>query len=114
MRLYSMQQCRMPMPSSEKDRYALYTKWSHIAKFFTVKLYMFPKIPNLSNVRRSLDGDLGVLAEPVNVLEVVVLEHALSHGVIFLPLLLPRGLFLVILHYGANSTYWSRNSCQKT
>ena len=59
--------------------------------------YYVWKVPNLSDVRRPLDGNLGVLAEPVDVLEVVVLEHALLHRVVLLPLLLPRGLFLVVL-----------------
>ena len=52
---------------------------------------------HLSDVGRALDGDLGVLAEPVDVLEVVVLEHALPHRVVLLPLLLSRRLFLVVL-----------------
>ena len=64
-------------------------------------------VPDLSDVGRPLDGDLGVLAEPVDVLEVVVLEHALPHRVVLLPLLLPRGLFLVVLQ-GANSTLYPR------
>ena len=64
-------------------------------------------VPDLSDVGRPLDGDLGVLAEPVDVLEVVVLEHTLPHRVVLLPLLLPRGLFLVVLQ-GANSTLYPR------
>ena len=58
---------------------------------------------DLSDVWRALDGDLGVLAEAVDVLEVVVLEHALPHRVVLLTLLLTRRLLLVVLQ-GANST----------
>ena len=62
-----------------------------------------PTDTHLSDVGRALDGDLGVLSEAVDVLEVVVLEHALPHRVVLLTLLLTRRLLLVVLQ-GANST----------
>ena len=56
--------------------------------------YYVWKVPNLSDVGRPLDGDLGVLAEPVDVLEVVVLQHAGLHRVVLLP---PLGVLLHLL-----------------